>query len=168
MLREKDSFVLLIFITNMSDYAVKGYDVGACAFITKPVSYADFALKMKRAVFTIRSRDEKVVTIPASGCRYRVMVRNLIYIEVSGHTCTYHTSDGNIEGRNTLKELTRELERYDFMLCSSSFLINPMHVKNIGAHTVKVGEDTLEISRLKKKSFLLKFNEWLAKGGGIL
>ena len=36
-LRELDSSVLLIFITNMGDYAVKGYDVGASAFIKKPL-----------------------------------------------------------------------------------------------------------------------------------
>ena len=70
-LREVDNFVLLIFITNMGDYAVKGYDVGAIAFIKKPVTYSDFELKMKRAVFTIRSRDEKVITVSSSGNRLR-------------------------------------------------------------------------------------------------
>lgn len=34
-LRELDSSVLLIFITNMGDYAVKGYDVGASAHLLK-------------------------------------------------------------------------------------------------------------------------------------
>ena len=58
--------------------------------------------------------------------------------------------------------------KYDFMMCSSSFLVNPMYIQEIGPQTVTVGEDKLEISRLKKKSFMLQFNEWLAKGGGIL
>ena len=62
-LRELDSSVLLIFITNMGDYAVKGYDVGASAFIKKPVSYFDFEQKMNRAIYTIKSRDDKVLII---------------------------------------------------------------------------------------------------------
>ena len=167
-LREMDNFVLLIFITNMGDYAVKGYDVGAIAFIKKPVSYADFEGKLRRAVFTIKSRDDKYLIVSSGGNRYRVMIRDLIYIEVSGHVCTYHTSEGDIEGRNTLSALAKELEKFDFMACSSCYLINPIYIKRINVHTVNVGGIELEISRLKKKTFLLQFNEWLAKGGNSL
>lgn len=166
-LREVDNFVLLIFITNMGDYAVKGYDVGAIAFIKKPVAYYDFELKMKRAIFTIRSRDEKAIIVSSSGNRIRLMVRDIMYVEVSGHVCTYHTSEGDIESRNTLREVAKLLEPYDFMMCSSSFLINPNYIKSINVHTVTVCNTELEISRLKKKDFLTQFNNWLAKGGNI-
>ena len=166
-LREVDNFVLLIFITNMGDYAVKGYDVGAIAFIKKPVAYYDFELKMKRAIFTIRSRDEKAIMVSSSGNRIRLMVRDIMYVEVSGHVCTYHTAEGDIESRNTLREVAKLLEPYDFMMCSSSFLINPNYIKCINVHTVTVGNTELEISRLKKKDFLTQFNNWLAKGGNI-
>lgn len=138
-LRELDSSVLLIFITNMGDYAVKGYDVGASAFIKKPVSYFDFEQKMNRAIYTIKSRDDKVLII----------------------------SSGIIEGRNTLSSLSKQLEIYDFMLCNSCFLINPTFIKNISGYTVKVGDDILEISRSKKKNFMMQFNNWIAKGGSI-
>ena len=56
-LREVDNSVIIIFITNMGDYAVRGYDVNATAFIKKPVSYSDFEAKLKRAVFEIKNRD---------------------------------------------------------------------------------------------------------------
>lgn len=84
-LREVDNFVLLIFITNMGDYAVKGYDVGAIAFIKKPVAYYDFELKMKRAIFTIRSRDEKAIMVSSSGNRFalKFTLSNLIVLVAS-------------------------------------------------------------------------------------
>lgn len=166
-LRELDNTVLLIFITNMGDYAVKGYDVGAIAFIKKPVSYFDFEQKMNRAVFTIRSRDEKILTISSGTNKVRILIRDLTYIEVSGHKCTYHTSNGDIEGRNTLKALAGQLEPYDFMVCNSCFLVNPNHIKNISGYSVQVGNDVLEISRSKRKAFMLQFNNWIAKGGNI-
>ncbi len=34
-LRKKDSSVLLVFVTNMAQYAVRGYDVNAAGFILK-------------------------------------------------------------------------------------------------------------------------------------
>ena len=37
-LREIDSSVLLIFVTNMAQFAVKGYEVDAFDFMVKPVS----------------------------------------------------------------------------------------------------------------------------------
>lgn len=166
-LRELDSSVLLIFITNMGDYAVKGYDVGASAFIKKPVSYFDFEQKMNRAIYTIKSRDDKVLIISSGTTKFRILLRDLMYIEVSGHKCIYHTSSGIIEGRNTLSSLSKQLEIYDFMLCNSCFLINPTFIKNISGYTVKVGDDILEISRSKKKNFMMQFNNWIAKGGSI-
>lgn len=36
-LREADTSVLLVFVTRMGDYAIQGYDVGATAFIKKPI-----------------------------------------------------------------------------------------------------------------------------------
>lgn len=37
-----DSKVIIIFITNMSQYAIHGYKVGALDYILKPVSYFSF------------------------------------------------------------------------------------------------------------------------------
>lgn len=130
-LREADDTVLLIFITNMGDYAVKGYDVAATAFIKKPVSYFDFEQKMNRAVHVIRSRDDKVFTISSGFSKIRVFLRDLAYIEVIGHKCIYHLSDGVIEGRNTLSALKVQLEPYGFMMCNNCFLVNPVYIKNI-------------------------------------
>ena len=41
-LRSVDKTVSLIFITNLVQYAQKGYEVDAIAYLLKPVSYFDF------------------------------------------------------------------------------------------------------------------------------
>ena len=41
-IRTMDSEVIIIFITNMSQYAIHGYKVGALDYILKPVSYFSF------------------------------------------------------------------------------------------------------------------------------
>lgn len=84
-LREADTSVLLVFVTRMGDYAIQGYDVGATAFIKKPISYFDFEMKMKRIIFNIRQRDSQVITIVSGTAVHRLHVRDLMYIEVSGH-----------------------------------------------------------------------------------
>lgn len=167
-LRDQDDTVLLFFITFLKDQAIKGYDVGASAFIIKPVSYVDLSSKLRKAIQTIHSRDDKTIIIQTPGVRHRLMVRDLMYVEVRGHICTYHLTTTTIVGRNSLKNLASQLNRYDFMMSSSSFLINPLFIKKISKQAVHVGNDCLELSRLKRKQFLLEFNQWLAKGGDIL
>lgn len=49
-LRELDPVVLIVFITNMAQYAIRGYEVDALDYMVKPVTYFEFALKMKKAL----------------------------------------------------------------------------------------------------------------------
>ena len=47
-LREMDSNVTIIFVTNIAQYAINGYEVDAVDYILKPVSYYDFSMKFHR------------------------------------------------------------------------------------------------------------------------
>ena len=45
-IREHDSEVVIIFITNMPQYAIKGYRVDALDYVLKPVSYFAFSQRI--------------------------------------------------------------------------------------------------------------------------
>lgn len=47
-IRERDTDVLLMFITNLAQYAIKGYEVDALDYVLKPVNYAALSMKLKR------------------------------------------------------------------------------------------------------------------------
>ena len=53
-IRELDDQVLIIFITSLASYAVKGYEVDALDYVLKPVSYFAFAKSMGRALERLR------------------------------------------------------------------------------------------------------------------
>lgn len=166
-MRELDRETVVIFVTNMAQFAVKGYEVGALDFIVKPVSYYDFRIKMRRAIFAVRSRDDRFVIVPADGGGMRIAVRDLMYIEVSGHRCSYHVALGNIvSGRSTISGLSEMLAPYNFLRCNNCYLVNPSWIRYIGGHTVRVGNDDLQISHPRRKEFIARFNEWAARGGG--
>lgn len=48
--RKMDGEVAIVFVTNMKQLAIKGYDVGALDFIVKPIDYGSFEMKMKRVM----------------------------------------------------------------------------------------------------------------------
>ena len=47
-LREIDRYACLIFITELSQYAISGYEVAAFDFVVKPVSYEMFRPKSSK------------------------------------------------------------------------------------------------------------------------
>ncbi len=49
-LREVDSVVPLVFITNMVKYAVKGYSVDAADFVVKPIAYGGFSVMLDKVL----------------------------------------------------------------------------------------------------------------------
>ena len=53
-IRRQDPDVVLVFVTNMAQYAIRGYEVDALDFVLKPVSYYQFSTKLERALQRIR------------------------------------------------------------------------------------------------------------------
>lgn len=90
-LRKKDSSVLLVFVTNMAQYAVRGYDVNAAGFILKPVSYYDFLMRMRKCIGILQTRVEEYVTLNMRQGIIRLPARDILYVEVNRHMLTYHT-----------------------------------------------------------------------------
>ena len=49
IMRGYDAQTPLIFVTNLAQYAVRGYSVDALDFVVKPVEYHDFAMRLDGA-----------------------------------------------------------------------------------------------------------------------
>lgn len=164
-LRETDGVTVVVFVTNMAQYAVRGYEVNALDYIVKPVAYYDFLLKLKRAVAFVRAHDDGVLSVAKAGGYVRLYIRDIAYVEVMGHKLCYHTSDGGVtEAYDTLSGAERRLEGYDFIRCNNYCLVNPAHITYVHGYELRVGDRTMEISHPKKKKFTEAFNKWLAGG----
>lgn len=165
-LREIDREILLVFVTNMAQYAVKGYEVDALDFIVKPVAYPDFAFKLKRVLNALQAGREREITIslPNQGL-YRVSSSRLLYVEVRNHRLRYHMADGVLEAGGTLSKAEAELRTWGFLRCNSCYLVNPRHVEWVRGYVVRIGHDELQISHPKRREFMKGLSEWLAKGG---
>ena len=61
-LRQIDKMVTLIFVTNMAQFAVKGYEVDAFDFVVKPVTYPHFTMKLQRALNKLSNQQDKQIS----------------------------------------------------------------------------------------------------------
>ena len=153
-LRQLDTQVILIFVTNMAQFAVKGYEVDALDYIIKPVQYGPLCIKLDRAAARHRAAEESVMVAQPTGA-LRVLLRDILYIEVQGHKLTYHTEQGVIPASGTLQQLQERLRSKGFLRCSKCYLVNQKHIQKVQSTTLWLSNgESLQISRLRKKEFL--------------
>lgn len=159
-LREIDSSVALVFVTNLAKFAVNGYEVDALDFIVKPVEYKVFAIKMNRIMRFIR-REAKVMTLVRTSDGVKaVRLSSILYVEVLGHYLYFHTDEGILKARGSLCDIKKELEGASFALCNKSYLVNLARVKSLDKLTVVVGDEEIQVSRLRRSEFLKALSEF--------
>ena len=61
--REHNKDVVIVFITNLQQYAIAGYSVGALDYVLKPINYYGFSLRLARALDRVKSKDTTEVLI---------------------------------------------------------------------------------------------------------
>lgn len=153
-LRELDQNVVLVFVTNMANFAVKGYEVDALDFIIKPVGYDSFAMKMSKAVTAAARRKSYDIAIPLDGAMKIISAYRVYYIEADKHYLIYYTEEGNFRARGTLSTLENNLIPEKFFRCNSCYLVNMKFITEVEGNTVVVGPGKLKISRARKKDFM--------------
>lgn len=160
-MREIDDDVILIFITNLAQYAIDGYTVKAYDYIIKPFSYYDFCLKINALLNSNLLDNSKKIIVKSEGKQIILPLKQIYYIEVNNHTLIYHSSKGDFVSIGSLGDLSKSLSQNYFSLCNSCYLINLRYVETISGFDVIVHGTTLAISRPKKKQFINDLNEYL-------
>jgi len=152
--RKMDSEVVIIFITNMAQYAIKGYAVDALDYILKPISYFQFSQRLHRAIERMKRREEHYFTIKVKSGVKRFQVSDIYYIESQGHKLIFVTKVGEIETTGTMKELEEQLAGYHFYRGNKGYFINLEHVEGMHDTFAIVKGQKLLISRSKRKAFM--------------
>ena len=92
-IRKKDESVMIMFLTNMAQYALHGYEVDAVDYVVKPIGYPDFAMKMKKVLRYLGRRQDRQILLQTTKGLQKVSVAELVYVEVIRHYLHYHTKN---------------------------------------------------------------------------
>lgn len=153
-IRKMDSEVVIIFITNMAQYAIRGYAVDALDYVLKPISYFAFSQKLVRALGRMKKRESKAIIVNMKDGAVRINLANIYYIESQGHTMILHTILGNYETAGTMKGMEEKLADLNFSRGNYGYLINLQHVDDVSDGCAVVKGERLPISRTRKKKFM--------------
>ena len=157
--------MILVFVTNMAQYAVEGYEVSAMDFMVKPVRYDNLKLKLERAEKKLEGKGEDRLLVRGKNGPVVICVPDIRYVEVTDHMLTFYTNEGAIKVTGSLKEIEKRLEGRDFSRANSCYLVNLKYVTGASDGMVTVGGDRLSISRARRKSFMSDLADYL--GGRV-
>ena len=156
-IREADPEVLIVFITQIAQFAIQGYEVAALDYVLKPISYYTFSVKMQRVFHILSAREPGCLTFQSGGDWKKVPLSSIRYVEVFNHTLLYHTLDGDYSstGSRTISQLETDLSGKGFARCNQSYLVNLQYVDTLEQNTaVLTGDIHLRISRNRRKPFM--------------
>lgn len=157
-IRERDGGVLIVFITNMAQYAIRGYAVGALDYVLKPVPYFAFSQQLQKALGQLEKRERHYLAVAVDGGMRRLDAAEIYYLESEGHKVHFYTEKEDFVVPGTLKNYEEKLVGRAFARCNSGYLVNLAQVSGVQQDMVQVGPYTLQISRPRRKAFMAELD----------
>ena len=161
-IRALDRDVVIMFITNRTDYAIRGYEVDALDYVLKPVSYFSLARKMERALERIGSRSGSVLSIPTRSGMINLRTQELLYVESLGHNLVYHTAENAFSVRGRLQDVEDKLTGSGFFRINKGCLVNLGHVDAVRDGCAAAGGELLPVSRARRSDFMKALTDYIS------
>lgn len=160
-IRQTDQEVVLVFITNIASYAIRGYEVGALDYVLKPLNYYNFSMRLAKALKRSHARETKHILLTLPDGVKRLETGQIYYVEVQNRMLYYHTEEGTFSIRGTLHSVEPVLEAASFAKCNHWYMVNLRHVTEVKKNMAVVGGYELEISRRCRTPFLKALAEYM-------
>lgn len=164
-IRETDNNVIILFVTNIAQYAINGYEVAAVDYMLKPISYMDFSMKVARALRRINEyKKEQVLLNVADGAR-AVQIDKIVYIEILSHYLEVHCVEESIKVRGSMHSIEESLLKNNFYRIHKSYLVNLAYVKAVKSSMLIVGDASLPLGRKYKQNFMQEYMQYIKNSG---
>ena len=165
-IRAQDPDVAIIFVTNLAQYAIRGYEVDALDYILKPVTYFAFSQRLSRAIRRVRPVEKRFIMLSDRNGMVKLDIASVTYVESRGHELVYHTQQGTHVVAGTIRDAEAALSQFDFYRCNKGYLVSLRHVDGIRESCALVGGEELLISRARKAGFLEALTNYIGGGRG--
>ena len=153
-IRRRDESVILVFVTNLAQYAIRGYGVRAANFLLKPVSYYVMSEELARAARQTEQNKSRYMTVKTDAGLQKLEIGAITYLETLGRRILIHAGGQECSCRDTLKTMEERLRPEGFFRCHNVYLVNLARVEQVSQTTVTVDGQELLLSRYKRKEFL--------------
>lgn len=148
-LRETDPEIVIMFVTNMPQYALAGYEVDAVDYMLKPISYADFSLKLRKAMRYAKQSRRQEILLQTSTEHIPVSAQEILYVESSQHYLIYYLPHREIRVRGSMAQAEQQLSGLSFARCKVCYPVNLRQVTSVRREEVVLGDVALKSCRCR-------------------
>lgn len=161
-LRNISKDVILVFLTSHMEYVLKGYEVNALRYLTKPIQPD----KLKEVLHYIAEQEKHkhFLWLKTNAEEERVAVSQILYLEAQNQNIIIHTEEKNYKVRYNMKDYEQELKMDDFFRIHRGYLISLRKVKTLRKREVVLeGDICLPVSRSREKDLKEALYQYVKK-----
>lgn len=170
LLRLKNKSLVIIFVTALTEYVYKAFDVGAFNYLVKPIDKVKFFEVLNKAVAHVNNiqdnesvvENDRMMLIHSHGVHMNVKIDDIVYAEVLNRKVTLHMPDDNIEYYGKLSDL-EALAGDAFFRVHRAYLINMKYVRSYNGDSIRLTNGSVQMSKAKYKDFVKAFLRYTVK-----
>lgn len=138
----------IIFTSSSKDHYPQAYEVFAFNYLLKPVDKGRLYAVLDRAIAEIGKEQAPKIRIQYKSVVYSVDCREIQYIESCDKRLIFHLAEGKtLQCYGKLDEIIKELPEQLFIRCHQSFLVNILHITEMGENYFRTGPVVIGISK---------------------
>lgn len=145
---------LVILTTAFPQYALEGYSLDVIDYLLKPIAFSRFLKAVQKAkdyhqlrqVATL-GQQPSYIFIKSDKRIEKIELRDILYAESVGNYVRVCTERKTILAYLTMKSLEAQLPSDEFVKIHQSYLVNGSKIDAIEGNEVKVGSQSLPMSR---------------------
>lgn len=141
---------IMVFFSNHSEYAVKGYKFNIFRYMLK---YEPEIIKKETVAECIEEYYRRNATLPVfyKGSCHNIFVSSILYIESQSKVMKIYTENEVYETSTSLNELDKRLKDYKFVRCHKSYIVNIGFIAGMDDKYIEMQDGkTIPIGRVYK------------------
>lgn len=161
-LREQSESVYIVFLTSHVEYAIKGYEVNALRYLTKPATEQGVREVLDHVIK--KQSSEKFIWVRTRDGEQRIRLSDIVYIEAQDQNLVIITLNANYELRAKLNDYEQFLTPEGFFRIHRSYMVSLSKIVNVsGKELTVVGGYKLPVARGKDKEFRDAFMSFVSR-----
>lgn len=156
MIRQRDSLVQIILLSDSKEFYRLGFDFQARNFFIPPVRYRHIYHELERYFKEERLYRKPYLWVSNLNGGFKLYLHKLRYIETNNQHLVFHYGNERFVVFGQISEYEDRLSTGKFFRCNNSYIVNIDYVENIekdlSRHRINlITEEVIPLSRDKKK-----------------
>lgn len=163
-LRQKDRKAKIIYVTAYDDFKDYAFAVHAFAYLVKPVDKEKIQSILREALaYTETPETIPSVCFQTSDGLQDISTPDIYYFEYQNRRLRMVTVAGDVWIQDSIHNMARRMEPWDFLMPHKSFIVNLYHIRNIKGYDILMTDGSLiPLSQKKSADFRKRLAAYLA------